>query len=238
MASAYSSPVEDGLPDQTNETEISRNFRKSVNLATATSSTCGAGDGPTTQASGSNSGFHSSTKDVYPDATKESKKDDVRDLERMFRYLKFEGYKFDNDDHFQSGWNKLADVVPPSERDKHYLKAKLFYYSKHIEAVDIDEYMKWKENHLKMNGKTEGGVTTSPAGQVDVKGDNSWSPAATTEDSETETAAQSGTLKFSEVIDFIQSGKTIPGLKTVDVKPTNADPSPSTMDRKTKPWES
>ncbi|XP_046566790.1 uncharacterized protein LOC124275338 [Haliotis rubra] len=235
MASAYSSTFEDGPPDQTDKTESSRNFRKSQNQATT--GIGGAGEGPTSQASDSDSGFHSTTKDVYTDATKDSKKDSVRDLERKFRYLKFEDYQFDNDDQFQSGWKKLAGVVPPSERDKQYLKAKLFYYSKHIEAVDIDEYMKWKEDPVNKNEKTERGVATPQVWQLSGKGDNSCSPVATTDGSNTKTAPESGTLSFSEVIDFIQSGKTIPGLKTVDAKPTDANPSPSTMNRKAKPWE-
>ncbi|XP_046366853.2 uncharacterized protein LOC124142424 isoform X2 [Haliotis rufescens] len=231
MASEHPSTLKDSPPDQTDN---SRNSRKSEKPASASSSsgdfTDGVGGNLTTHEA--ESGFESAKKDI---STKDSRRDSVADIERKLRYLKFQDYEFDNDDQFQSGWKTLSSVVPSVERDKHYLRAKLFYYSKHIEAVDIEEYMKWKENPL--NQTEVKGVATPQVQQLEDKGGNSCSPAANTEDSDKNTVSESGTLTFSEVIDFIQSGKTIPGLKTVDVKPTDADPSPSVMGRKPKPWE-
>ncbi|XP_071118184.1 uncharacterized protein [Haliotis cracherodii] len=232
MASEQPTTLKDSPPDQTDN---SRNSRKSENPASASSGDFTDGVGGSLKTHVAESGFDSATQDMSTDRTKDSRKDSVADIERKLRYLKFQDYEFDNDEQFQSGWKKLSSVVPSAERDKHYLRAKLFYYSKHIEAVDIEEYMKWKENPL--NQTEVKGMATPQVEHLEDKGGNSCSPAATTEDSDKNTVSESGTLTFSEVIDFIQSGKTIPGLKTVDVKPTDADPSPSVMGRKPKPWE-
>jgi len=45
-------------------------------------------------------------------------------------------------------------------------------------------------------------------------------------------------LTFSDVIKLIQNGKPIPGIKKIDIQPTETDPSPSVLERKAKPWES
>ena len=44
-------------------------------------------------------------------------------------------------------------------------------------------------------------------------------------------------IHFSDVIEFIQSGKPIPGILYVDAKPTNTPETPSAINRLKKPWE-
>uniref|UniRef100_A0A3Q3MFM3 Peroxisomal membrane protein PEX14-like KPWE domain-containing protein n=1 Tax=Labrus bergylta TaxID=56723 RepID=A0A3Q3MFM3_9LABR len=44
-------------------------------------------------------------------------------------------------------------------------------------------------------------------------------------------------LSFAEVMKLVQEGKEVPGVKQLDVKPTNQSPTPSHMDRILKPWE-
>lgn len=127
MASEHPSTLKESPPDQTDN---SRNSSKSEKPASASSGDFTDGVGGSLKTHEAESDFDSATKDISTDSTKDSRKDSVADIERKLRYLKFQDYEFDNDDQFQSGWKKLSSVVPSVERDKHYLRAKLFYYSK------------------------------------------------------------------------------------------------------------
>lgn len=44
-------------------------------------------------------------------------------------------------------------------------------------------------------------------------------------------------LTFAQIMDYIQRGEKIPGLKDLDIKPTNLQPTESVITRKAKPWE-
>ena len=45
-------------------------------------------------------------------------------------------------------------------------------------------------------------------------------------------------LSFQEVVRLVQAGEQVPGLGThVDITPSNQNPTPSTMERVLKPWE-
>ena len=44
-------------------------------------------------------------------------------------------------------------------------------------------------------------------------------------------------LSFAEIAELVQSGQPIPGLNTVEVLPTNQDPTPARLHRAKKPWE-
>ena len=45
-------------------------------------------------------------------------------------------------------------------------------------------------------------------------------------------------LSLAEIAEMIQNNQPIPGVINLDVKVTNENPTPSTMVRKLKPWES
>lgn len=56
--------------------------------------------------------------------------------------------------------------------------------------------------------------------------------------SQTAQASAEGTrLSFAEVMQLVQEGKEVPGVRKLDVKPTNQSPTPSQMERMRKPWE-
>lgn len=56
--------------------------------------------------------------------------------------------------------------------------------------------------------------------------------------SQTAQASAEGTrLSFAEVMQLVQEGKEVPGVRELDVKPTNQSPTPSQMERMRKPWE-
>lgn len=42
---------------------------------------------------------------------------------------------------------------------------------------------------------------------------------------------------FSEIAKLIEKGEKIPGVEQLNIKPTNTEPTPSTHERVTKPWE-
>lgn len=55
----------------------------------------------------------------------------------------------------------------------------------------------------------------------------------------TETSAETEPeqLSFAEVMRLIQEGKEVPGVRKLDIKPTNESPTPPQMERILKPWE-
>nr|XP_014347081.1 PREDICTED: uncharacterized protein C6orf226 homolog isoform X2 [Latimeria chalumnae] len=46
-----------------------------------------------------------------------------------------------------------------------------------------------------------------------------------------------GSLSFTEIFHLVQTGQEIPGLKKINVVPSNCDPTLSQVPRKPKPWE-
>ena len=42
---------------------------------------------------------------------------------------------------------------------------------------------------------------------------------------------------FSEIVKIIEKGDTVPGVEHLNIQPTNAEPTPSSMERVPKPWE-
>uniref|UniRef100_A0A671VJD3 Peroxisomal membrane protein PEX14-like KPWE domain-containing protein n=1 Tax=Sparus aurata TaxID=8175 RepID=A0A671VJD3_SPAAU len=55
--------------------------------------------------------------------------------------------------------------------------------------------------------------------------------------SETSAQTEATQLSFAEVMRLVQEGKEVPGVKKLDIKPTNQSPTPSQMERRSKPWE-
>lgn len=49
--------------------------------------------------------------------------------------------------------------------------------------------------------------------------------------------AETTQLSFAEVMRLVQEGKEVPGVKRLEVKPSNLSPTPSQMGRVLKPWE-
>lgn len=53
----------------------------------------------------------------------------------------------------------------------------------------------------------------------------------------TSVGAEVTQLSFAEVMQCIQEGREIPGVKKLDITPSNQNPTPSQMERIHKPWE-
>lgn len=99
-----------------------------------------------------------------------------------------------------------------------------FVIPRFVEPIDQSGYKQWS-------------AARSDSEQLDQRTlshlDSGVSGCQTAETSETETPQ----LSFAEVMRLVQEGKEVPGVTKVDVKPTNDDPTPSTMERRLKPWE-
>lgn len=54
---------------------------------------------------------------------------------------------------------------------------------------------------------------------------------------DTSTETEATQLSFAEVMRLVQEGKVVPGVRKLDVKPTNQSATPSQMERILKPWE-
>lgn len=54
---------------------------------------------------------------------------------------------------------------------------------------------------------------------------------------ETSEPTETKQLSFAEVMQLVQEGKEVPGVTKVDIEPSNQNPTPSTMERMLKPWE-
>ncbi|CAL1606728.1 unnamed protein product [Knipowitschia caucasica] len=96
-----------------------------------------------------------------------------------------------------------------SRSEETLLDLKLFYYNRFVEPIDRSAY--------KHRGSSNGTSACS--------GDS--------QSVETEAAV----LSFAEVMKLVQEGKEVPGVKKVDIQPSNQSPAPSQMQRILKPWE-
>lgn len=58
-------------------------------------------------------------------------------------------------------------------------------------------------------------------------------------ENQTETCGHMETkqLSFAEVMQLVQEGKEVPGVKKLDIRASNQSPTPSKMERPLKPWE-
>ncbi|KAJ1643231.1 hypothetical protein J3B02_000311 [Coemansia erecta] len=57
------------------------------------------------------------------------------------QFTSFEAYDFDSDATFQKGLDSIPDNTNPQVLDR----AKLFYYSQAVEAIDQQQYTLWKQ---------------------------------------------------------------------------------------------
>ncbi|ORE13446.1 hypothetical protein CU097_008778 [Rhizopus azygosporus] len=92
-------------------------------------------------------------------------------------------------------------------KDQLILKAKLFYYSKFFTPIQYDEYMKWKDENKK---------------GLNLNTENTDKPIRFT---------------FQEIVDMIEKGIEIPGIKQIPNTLNDGTPSQPQMKARPKPWE-
>ncbi|CAO3644279.1 unnamed protein product [Cunninghamella blakesleeana] len=136
-------------------------------------------------------------------------------------FLAFKKYDFDNDEKFKAG---LANILKNQEGSKEDIleKAKWFYYTKFVEAFDFEAYKEWK--------KEEGGIEEEK--EKDTKKESVYT---TTVDGEKITVPPK--FSFQEIVEMIETGKEIPGIRQIPNQLNEGTPSQPKLSARPKPWE-
>lgn len=115
-------------------------------------------------------------------------------------------------------------TLPKKQNIKH---KPLFLLSPHrfVEPIDRAGYKQWSSSS---------GMRGCPVEKLDQTASSHSDSELTAETSEPTETKQ---LSFAEVMQLVQEGKEVPGVTKVDIEPSNQNPTPSTMERMLKPWE-
>ncbi|KAI7876230.1 hypothetical protein K492DRAFT_151941 [Lichtheimia hyalospora FSU 10163] len=138
-------------------------------------------------------------------------------------YEAFTKYDFDSDQQFQSGMSsilKQADANPET-REQTLERAKWFYYNKFIQAFDFEGYQEWKSKD-----------DTSEKKQVEQQSEDDKE-----KDSKENNDDKPPKFTFQELVEMIESGKEIPGIRQIPNKLNEGTPSEPKMPVRRKPWE-
>lgn len=134
----------------------------------------------------------------------------MSDTEAISKFQAFEDYDFEKDEKFKSGVASLLNNKQDNEAEL-LEKAKLFYYTKFVASFDSNDYKNWKEVNKAPN--TEAKKT------------------------EEENAEKPPRFSFQELVDMIEKGIEIPGIKQIPNVLNEGKPSESKMTARPKPWE-
>nr|XP_030279459.1 uncharacterized protein C6orf226 homolog [Sparus aurata] len=143
-------------------------------------------------------------------------------------FSRFDSYDFEADRRFQDGLKTLNNN---SREETKLLEMKLFFYNRFVEPIDRSSYKQWSSaspHVTQMDCEQLCQSTCSDSDCDNIKNNQTAETSAQTE------ATQ---LSFAEVMRLVQEGKEVPGVKKLDIKPTNQSPTPSQMERRSKPWE-
>lgn len=144
-------------------------------------------------------------------------------------FSRFDSYDFESDRRFQDGLKTLNSK--DTDQNK-VLDMKLFFYNRFVEPIDQTSYKQWRSSSPHV---TPVDRSTEQQKQRTLSDPDSDTSDKLTEETSTETEAAQ--LSFAEVMKLVQEGKEVPGVKKLDIKPTNQSPTPSQMGRIRKPWE-
>ncbi|XP_022043668.1 uncharacterized protein LOC110946437 [Acanthochromis polyacanthus] len=142
-------------------------------------------------------------------------------------FSRFDSYNFEADQRFVDG---LKSLNKSEETDLQDLK--LFFYNRFVEPIDRSSYKQWSSSSPRVSSSSGLAVEqldqkTHPHSDFDVSKNQT--------DASVHTETQQ--LSFAEVMRLIQEGKEVPGVKKLDIQPSNQSPTPSQMVRILKPWE-
>ncbi|XP_037539748.1 uncharacterized protein C6orf226 homolog [Nematolebias whitei] len=133
-------------------------------------------------------------------------------------FLRFNSYNFEADQRFVDGL-KTFSKSEKSREVTELLKLKLFFYNKFVEPIDQHDYKTWSSSSSHGGGE-----------QLDQRTPLQNPPPPTSAGPEAQQ------LSFAEVMQLVQEGKEVPGVKRLDIKPSNQSPTPSQMKQVLKPW--
>ncbi|KAM9351150.1 uncharacterized protein ABDE67_008439 [Symphorus nematophorus] len=142
-------------------------------------------------------------------------------------FSRFDSYDFEADRRFQDGLKTLNET---NRDESKLLDMKLFFYNRFVEPIDRSSYKRWSSAspHGTQMDCEQLDQRTRPDSDSDVRNNKIAETSADMEATE---------LSFAEVMRLVQEGKEVPGVKKLDIKPTNQSPTPSQMERRLKPWE-
>eukprot|EP00066_Takifugu_rubripes_P011790 XP_011601056.1 PREDICTED: uncharacterized protein C6orf226 homolog [Takifugu rubripes] len=129
-------------------------------------------------------------------------------------FSRFDSYDFEADQRFQDGLKTLN-----SRDETKLLDLKLFFYNRFVEPIDRSSYVQQSSDGANVVDRaafSHSGVSSSQTAQAATEGTQ---------------------LSFAEVMQLVQEGKEVPGVRKLEVKPSNQSPTPSQMERLQKPWE-
>ncbi|KAL7308567.1 hypothetical protein PS15m_011755 [Mucor circinelloides] len=128
--------------------------------------------------------------------------------DNITKFKQFDQYDFDKDSQFQSGVASLLNNKQENEADL-LLRAKLFYYTKVVDtSFNADAYKTWKnENQEPVNEQRDDADDKPPR------------------------------FTFQELVDMIEKGIEIPGIKQIPNVLNEGTPSEAKMTARPKPWE-
>ncbi|KAI9319615.1 hypothetical protein BX666DRAFT_1853695 [Dichotomocladium elegans] len=131
----------------------------------------------------------------------------------------FAKYNFDNDERFKSGMAAIlnrADEEDSATREETRERAKWFYYNKFIETFDYDAYVAWK--------------SSAKSTSQEEKKDESKEELA-------DDAQKPTRFTFQELVEMIETGQEIPGIRQIPNKLNDGEPSRPKLSARRKPWE-
>ncbi|KAF2671732.1 hypothetical protein BT63DRAFT_384280, partial [Microthyrium microscopicum] len=120
-----------------------------------------------------------------------------------------DSFNYSEDPEFQFGLSSILRHAQTKEQSNELeLKARCFYYTRKTGTpVDFEAYKSWKQAHPQAE---------------EMEGDeNETNPSFT----------------YAEIIDMIQTGKDIPGIKDIPDTVLDVEASTSTKEKRRKPWE-
>ncbi|KAF9975107.1 hypothetical protein BGZ73_001368 [Actinomortierella ambigua] len=149
-------------------------------------------------------------------------------------FERFDSYDFDTDANFQAGLKsilgKQQDKTAQQQKDA-IDNAKFFYFSRFMEAFDLNEYNAWKQSQPQQ---------PSSSLSTDTKVDIAHESAAPSPQP-TQPAAPSSEptypKSFQEICELIASGQPIPGIRQIPNSLADGTPSETKMTPRLKPWE-
>ncbi|KAE9963946.1 hypothetical protein BLS_003102 [Venturia inaequalis] len=166
-------------------------------------------------------------------------------------YEELDQYPWDEDTEFQGGLTAiLGNDPPPEQASELTLRARCFYYQRKFnKTVDFDAY----KSHLRAQQQSQ--VASAPASDLtpsrpaatasrsnpfpEPTSLPAWTALAAT-DPPPVTASQvpeGPKLNYQEIVDLIQSGKPIPGIKDIPDTVLAGQGTSATQSRRAKPWE-
>ncbi|KAI7852485.1 hypothetical protein BDC45DRAFT_513492 [Circinella umbellata] len=131
----------------------------------------------------------------------------------------------------------MSSILKQSEEDPSTQKevverAKWFYYTKFFKSFDLEAFREWNNN--KDNSKTEETKNITETTQETDAKEPADTDSKENKDGEDDKPQR---FTFQELVEMIESGKEIPGIRQIPNKINEGTPSEPKLSIRQKPWE-